>query len=230
MRLRGTAPILDRVTDVKSDSLDSGSRKRAMMATDSGDDALAEKYGRSNDSVAKASMDELTGNWLVNQNGKIDEDAATGTLMAVMVLKSGSETLEADAVDSYDQAVPHEEVVVELASTCVSGTTLWSDTNVVCGLKRQLLQRRLAGLSWVEHLAGMVFWPMVFLCSLIERVSHLRSWVNSVTRYPVVVAFVRNLSNSHQWLVHRCQRTRARHLAASKTHCSGFQHDSQPDP
>ena len=52
-------------------------------------------------------------------------------VIGVMALMSGSETLEADAVDSYDQAVPHEEVVVELASTCVSGTTLWNDTNVV---------------------------------------------------------------------------------------------------
>ena len=52
------------------------------MATDSADDALAEKYGRANDAVAKASMDELTGSWLVNENGEIDEDAATGTLMA----------------------------------------------------------------------------------------------------------------------------------------------------
>ena len=64
-------------------SPDSGSRKRALLETmDSGDGALADKYGRADDIVAKASMDELTGSWLVNENGEIDEDTATGTLMA----------------------------------------------------------------------------------------------------------------------------------------------------
>ena len=126
-----------------------------------------------------------------------------------MALKSGSETLEADAVDSCDQAVPHEEVVVELAGTSVSGTTLWScerhERRVWIETTAVAEETGRAELGGTLGRDGVL--ADVFLCSLIERVSHLRSWVNSVTRYPVVVAFVRNLSNSHQWLVHRCQRT-----------------------
>ena len=38
------------------------------------DDEPAEKYWRAEDFVAKASMDELTGNWLTDENGTFDND------------------------------------------------------------------------------------------------------------------------------------------------------------
>ena len=77
-KLRGTSPILDGITDVEMNSLEAATRKRALVeTTDSGDVAPAEKSWRADDFVEKASMDELTGNWLVDENGEIDKDAAT---------------------------------------------------------------------------------------------------------------------------------------------------------
>ena len=77
---RGTTPILDGITDVEMDTPELATGKRALMETpDSGDDSPAEKYWRADDLVAKASMDELTGSWRVDENGKIGEDAATDT-------------------------------------------------------------------------------------------------------------------------------------------------------
>ena len=46
---------------------------------DSSDDAPAGKYWRADDFVAKASMVELAGSWLVDEKGEIDEDTATGS-------------------------------------------------------------------------------------------------------------------------------------------------------
>ena len=41
-----------------------------METTDSDDVAIAEKFWRADEFVAKAPMDELTGSWLVDESGK----------------------------------------------------------------------------------------------------------------------------------------------------------------
>ena len=68
------------------DTPEAATRKRPLMETpDNGDDPPAEKYWRTDDFVAKARTDEPTGSWGggagggVDENGKIDEDAATDT-------------------------------------------------------------------------------------------------------------------------------------------------------
>ena len=80
MTLGSTAPTLDWVTDVEMDSLVAATRQRSLMEnTDSSDHVPAEKCWRADHFVAKASMDELTGSWLVDENGEVDEGAATDT-------------------------------------------------------------------------------------------------------------------------------------------------------
>ena len=64
----------------KVDLTDAETRKRTLVeTTGDDDDELAEKYWRVEDSVAKASMDELSGNWLTDENGFFDNDAAEDT-------------------------------------------------------------------------------------------------------------------------------------------------------
>ena len=50
-----------------------------MEPTGDDDDEPAKKHWRAEDFVAKASMDELTGNWLTDENGIFDNDAAEDT-------------------------------------------------------------------------------------------------------------------------------------------------------
>ena len=47
--------------------------------TGSDDDEPAEKYWRAEDIVAKASMDELTGRWLIDEKRIFDHDVAEDT-------------------------------------------------------------------------------------------------------------------------------------------------------
>ena len=50
-----------------------------MGTTGDDDDEPGEKYWQAEDFLAKASMNELTGNWLTDENGILDEDAAGDT-------------------------------------------------------------------------------------------------------------------------------------------------------
>ena len=76
-KLRSTEPTSDTGDSTKIDLTDAETRKRTLVeTTDDDDDELAEKYWRAEDVVAKASMDELTGNWLTDENGIFDNDAA----------------------------------------------------------------------------------------------------------------------------------------------------------
>ena len=78
--MRSTAPTSDTGDNTKMELTDEETRKRALVeTTGDGDDEPAEKYWRAKDFVAKASMDELTGNWLTDENGILDEDAAGDT-------------------------------------------------------------------------------------------------------------------------------------------------------
>ena len=77
-RLRSTAP--DTGDNTKMELTDEETRKRELVeTTGDDDDEPAEKYWRAEDFVAKASMDELTGNWPTDGNGIVDEDAAGDT-------------------------------------------------------------------------------------------------------------------------------------------------------
>ena len=79
------------------------------------------------------------------------------TLRDFLALKMGLETFEADAVDAYYQAPEHEEVVVEPAPEYLERLAkAGRDTDIVWRLRRQLLGRRAAGQSWVEHVAGIL--------------------------------------------------------------------------
>ena len=56
-----------------------GSDGRRNTKEDADDDEPADKYWRVEDFVAKASMDDLTGKWLTDENGIFDHDAAEDT-------------------------------------------------------------------------------------------------------------------------------------------------------
>ena len=59
---------------------DGETRKRALVEpTEDDDDEPAEKHWRAEDFVAKASMDELSGTWITDENGILDEEAAGDT-------------------------------------------------------------------------------------------------------------------------------------------------------
>ena len=104
-KLRGTSPFLDGITDVEMNSLEAPTRKRALVETpDSGDDAPAEKSWRADDFVEKASMDELTGNWLVDENGEIDKDAATDT-WTIDCLGGGGALDKQAVIDATEKAL-----------------------------------------------------------------------------------------------------------------------------
>ena len=51
----------------------------ALVERTEDDDEPAEKYWRAEDFVEKASMDELTGTWITEENGILEEDAAGDT-------------------------------------------------------------------------------------------------------------------------------------------------------
>ena len=59
---------------------DEETRKRALVEpTEDDDDEPAEKLWRAEDFVAKASMDELIGTWITDENEILDENAAGDT-------------------------------------------------------------------------------------------------------------------------------------------------------
>ena len=79
-RRRSTAPTTDTGDNTKMELTDEETRKRALMGTTGDDDdEPGETYWRAEDCLAKASMNELTGNWLTDENGILDEDAAGDT-------------------------------------------------------------------------------------------------------------------------------------------------------
>ena len=79
-RLRSTASTPDTGDSTKMELADEETRKRALVEpTEDDDDEPAENYWRAEDFVAKASMDELTGTWITDENGILDEDAAGDT-------------------------------------------------------------------------------------------------------------------------------------------------------
>ena len=69
----------------------------------------------------------------------------------------GLKTFVADAVDAYCQAPEHEEMVVEPAPEYLERlATAGRDTDILWQLRRHLPERRAAGQSWVEHVAGII--------------------------------------------------------------------------
>ena len=79
-KLRST----DLTSDIDNSTMmhltDAETRKRMLVeTTGDDDDEPAEKYWRAEDFVAKASMEELTRNWLTDENGIFDNDAAEDT-------------------------------------------------------------------------------------------------------------------------------------------------------
>ena len=78
-RLRSTAPTPDTGDSTKMELADEETRKRALVEPTEDDDEHAEKFWRAEDFVAKASTDELTGTWITDENGILDEDAAGDT-------------------------------------------------------------------------------------------------------------------------------------------------------
>ena len=90
------------------------------------------------------------------------EDEGQHTRLDVCVidftaLKLGLGTFEADAVGAYFQTSEHEVVVVDPAPACLERSArAGTDPNVVWRLRRQLLGKRSAGQSWLEHLAGIL--------------------------------------------------------------------------
>ena len=75
-----------------------------METRDSGDDAPADKYLRADVFVAQAWMDELTGSWLVDDNGEIDDDAATAT-WTVDCLGGGGALDKQAEIESTEEAL-----------------------------------------------------------------------------------------------------------------------------
>ena len=61
------------------DGSDRRRNTKVVDTTGSDDDEPAEKYWRAEDIVAKASMDELTGRWLTDENRIFDHDVAEDT-------------------------------------------------------------------------------------------------------------------------------------------------------
>ena len=74
--------------------------------------------------------------WAEHREGLVSPGArnSAGRVIDFIVLKLGSKTFEADAVDAYYQAPEHEEVVMEPAAEC-----MWNDwpelgkTRTLCG-------------------------------------------------------------------------------------------------
>ena len=78
--LRSTAPTPGTGDSTKMELTDEETRKRALVEKTEDDDGVpAEKCWGAEDFVAKASMDELTGTWITDENKILDEDAAGGT-------------------------------------------------------------------------------------------------------------------------------------------------------
>ena len=78
--MRSTAPTPDTGDSTKMELEDEEKRKRALVEpTEDDDDEPAKKHWRAEDFVAKASMAELTGTWITDENRILDEDAAGDT-------------------------------------------------------------------------------------------------------------------------------------------------------
>ena len=68
-RLRSTAPTSDTGDSAKMELTNEETRKRVLVeTTGDDDDESAEKDWRAEDFVVTASMDELTGNWLTDED------------------------------------------------------------------------------------------------------------------------------------------------------------------
>ena len=79
-KLRTTKPTSDTDDGTKMDLTSAETRQRTLVeTTGDDDDEPADKYWRAEDFVAKASMDELTGNWLTDETRTFDNDAASST-------------------------------------------------------------------------------------------------------------------------------------------------------
>ena len=73
-----------------------------------------------------------------------------------LALKLGLETFEGAAVDAYDQAQEHKDVVVEPAPEYLERLAkAGRDTDMVWRLRRQLPGSWTASQSWMEHMAGI---------------------------------------------------------------------------
>ena len=73
--MRSTNPTSDTGDSAKMDPTDAETRKRTLLeTTGDDDDEPAEKYWRAEDFV-----DELTGNWLIDENEIFDNNAAEDT-------------------------------------------------------------------------------------------------------------------------------------------------------
>ena len=93
-RLRSTGPTSDTGDNAEMELTDEETRKRALVeCIGDDDDELGEEYRRAEDFVAKASMDELNGNWLTDDKGVLDEDAAGDTGWEQSVSSTGRRLL-----------------------------------------------------------------------------------------------------------------------------------------
>ena len=80
---QSTDPTSDTGDNTKMDMTVAETRKRTLVeTTGADDDETAEKYLRAEDFVAEASMDELTGRRIIDENGIFDHDASEETWAA----------------------------------------------------------------------------------------------------------------------------------------------------
>ena len=81
---------------------------------------------------------------------------SAGREIDFLALKMEFETFEAGGVGAYYQAPEYEEVVVRPAPECLERLAkAGRDIVIEWRIRHQLPQRRAAGQSWVEHLAGI---------------------------------------------------------------------------
>ena len=92
VRLDGHHRDADIGESTKMDLTDAGTRKRTLVETRADDDEPAEKYWRAEDFVAKASMYELTGNFLTDEDGIFDKDAAEDTWAEIAQVQAATST------------------------------------------------------------------------------------------------------------------------------------------
>ena len=101
-----------------------------METTGDDDDEPAKKYWRAEDFVAQASMDELTGNWLTDENEVFDNDAAEDT-WADCLGACGELDRQAEAEvteEALDSLLAHgfvDDMMREEATKFKSLTTRW---------------------------------------------------------------------------------------------------------
>ena len=124
-------PTLDPGANNKMNLTDAETRKRTLVeTTGSDDDGPAGKYWSAEDVVAKASMDELTGSWLTDENGIFDHDAAEDTWADCLGAGGGLDKhAEAEATEKVlDSLLAHgvvEDMKREDATKFKFLTTRW---------------------------------------------------------------------------------------------------------